>query len=118
MSFEESFERIQEDIGTASSWPTHIQELLLSSSRLAHKERLTVVCFLVGNGARRRDISIILGHYTADAKHVESIITDALSNRYDSRWYFFCLRRQLLCYLNGNAVFKGTISEMLSQKKL
>ena len=116
MTFSETFDRIQEDIGPAHAWPLEIQTYIFSPFTMMYMERMSCVCFLVGNGARKADILSLLNYYARDISacvHIQNCIEDALSPRYDNRWFFFCLRDCCQKYLNGNVKRNNLLTEYI-----
>ena len=93
----EARRRILDFLPSDDRWPPHMRQRFCGEDELKNKDRISLVTFLYGNGCRSRDISAALaprlGGKRKKRTHVEALLVDVSSRKYDRKWYYYCLRR-------------------------
>ena len=87
------------------SWLDTDVHIFDGTHKLRYWERMRIARFLVGNGCDPTDIYNTFagprlgnqGNHT----HFNSVINDAMSKKYDSKWYYFDVHKQDYLFLGG-----------------
>jgi hypothetical protein len=98
-----------------SEWPRNILSMYTSQGTLSFQQRMTMVCFLIGNGCPEYDVPILLKHKLRDHAamvHITTLLKSVNSGSYDSRWFYYNVHYKDYYYLNGK------LASVLSQARL
>ena len=85
-------------------WPAKIRRIFVSKSFLTYRERMTMVCFLYGNGCPNEFIHVLLHKRLRDNSaftHVKSLISSIESKNFDHLWYYYNVHVEDYLFLNG-----------------
>ena len=87
-----------------------MSKLIILENHLNRTQRISVVCFLVGNGILDENLIMCLIRNKLKDKsafnHMRATIKDVMSNKYDDIWTYFNVSERCILYLNGNVAFE------------
>ena len=85
-------------------WPDKMVSLFFGAHTICYRQRLSLACFLAGNGVTHDDINTLLQTRLRDRSaqmHLAAILKAISDGTYDHKWYYFDVRQQDHVYLNG-----------------
>tara|TARA_B100000945_G_scaffold105935_1_gene83924 strand:+ start:1188 stop:1625 length:438 start_codon:yes stop_codon:yes gene_type:complete len=101
-------------------WPRRMKKIIFGTKFINRSERISTVCFFVGNGITNKNtITCMMISKLRDREaviHLNTIINDALSDKYDKIWTYYNINEQCILFLNGNIAFE--LQEKMNTYKL
>ena len=86
-------------------WPAKVRGMFVSKDFLTYAQRMTMVCFLYGNGCPNDYIHVLLHKRLRDKAaftHVGSLISSIESKKFDHLWYYYNVHIGDYLFLNGS----------------